>query len=468
MGFWDAFSWKKTDKEQVNNTKIARRSPTPIDWTDSMQVNSALTKGIYHNTYPGLKLGGVFGFNIISVPVSFMGLPIPQTENKTAQETLLAIIEQMRDEMKAIHIQSHREGTIWIFPKFSNGHLVWEFIPDDVVTDIIRDISSGEILRIETSEQLKLSKGAGKTFTVIRKRSFTRTKITVEYEGEIPSGLKGKVTRNPAHALPIPFSNNADGGRARGFSDYTRILSDIKNYHDMDLAESYILAKFSPKMILNKLTDIDKYSQNQGYSDAADMFTNIEIGKIDLILNEGEESVNFVTPERATESLRLKLQQIFHKLVQGSGIPELAWGLKMAGNEASAEEQMTSLMSYVQSKREQKNAAYTELFRVSLELLLTPAEKIEIEWNQLDAVSEKVRSEIFRNFAEGINSLITTAGMSKEQLFKFWKKNYPTVTAEEFNEWNTGITDMVGHVVSAKSTLDSLMLAQGIDITTGT
>lgn len=463
MGNWyNPFSWFKTETQQVNNTKRSRRSPGPVDWTDSMQVNSVLTKGLYHNTYPGLKLAG-FGYNFIAIPVSFMGLPIPKTESETVQEQINTIVKAMTDKLKDIHIQAHREGTIWIWPKFSKNKLIWEFIPDDVVTDIIRDISSGEVIKIITSEEITLSVGDGVTTTINRKRTFTRTKVTIDYTGDIPASLRGKVQRNPAHTLPIPFANNADGGISRGHSDYERVLSDLKNYHDCDLAESTILAKFSPKMVVDHVTDIDKYAENQGYEDASDMFENIEIGNIDLILNSAEEEVDFVIPEGATESLRKKLQQIFHKLVQISGVPEIVLGLNMTGNHASVEEQMASLMKYVEEKRLQKTAPYKTLFVASLSLLFTTISEddLEIEWNQLDCLSDKVKSDVYKNFAEGTAAIIKTAGLTKKQLWGLWRKNFPAITEEEFEEFETGLTAMSGFVVRTNSTLGDVLLSQG-------
>ena len=148
-----------------------------------------------------------------------------------------------------IHIQDHREGTIWIWPKLTKGKLIWEFIPDESVTDIIRSLDTGDIIRLEIREDIKLSLGDGQEATVNRARIFTPTSVKVKYTGTVPAGIKDKSSRNPAGILPIPFSNDADGEETRGHSDLERIITDLKNYHDIDLAESSILAKFSPKKL---------------------------------------------------------------------------------------------------------------------------------------------------------------------------------------------------------------------------
>jgi hypothetical protein len=452
------YNWFVKEKDTGNPTKIKRTAPATRDWTDSMQINASLTKGLYHNSYPGIKLGGALAYNPIATPVFFMGFPIPTVEDSDAvEEQLQDMVLQMTDAMKQIHIQSHREGTIWIWPKFKK-ELVWEFIPDNVVSDIIRDVQSGDVIRIETDEELLLSIGDGKTATVRRKRQFTRTRVTVSYSGNVPSGVSNTTSRNPAGIMPIPFSNNSDGDEIRGHSDYERILTDLKNYHDIDLAESSILAKFSPKMV-QTVKDVNTWVENNGFEDVADMAANLDLSTIDFIINMPDENTEFVFPERATESYRKKLQQTFHKIIEASGIPEIAWGLKTEGNMASVEENMAILMNYVKDKQDQKTQAYKDLFSASLRLMSTAqlidfASEIEIAWNHLDSVSDKTKAEIFASFAEGINKLVNIAGATKDQIFKLWKKNYPQVTEETFEEFEAGLAGMAGHKVTTGASLE--------------
>lgn len=453
----------------VNQTKIARRAPTPVDWTDSMQVNSTLTKGLYHNSYPGIKLGGSLAYNPIAIPVSLMGFPVPKVEGSDAiQEELNLLVEKMRDQMKDIHIQTHREGTIWIWPKFLKGKLVWEFISDDTVSDIVRDLESGEPIRIQTDEDITLALGDGQTGTVNRKRVFTRQRVTVTYSGKVPAGIRDSTSRNPSGIIPIPFANNADGGETRGHSDYERIVTDLKSYHDVDLAEQTILAKFSPKMV-QSVKDVDQFAKNNGYDSASAMFSTLELGKIDLIMNTTDEETKFEYPDRATEALQSSQKMRFHKIVEASGIPEIAWGLKTQGNLASVDENMTMLMNYVKDKQEQKNDQYKRLFDASLVLLgrafvVDDVAEVEVKWNELDGISAKTRSEIFRNFAEGVSKLTGSASFTKEQLHWLWKENFPSATTEDFEEFEKGLVAMATHAVTVKSTLEEVTDLSGGNI----
>jgi len=447
------FDWFKKVEAEDNKTKITRRSPAPVDWTDSMQVNAELTKGLYHNTYQGIKLGGALAYNPISIPASLMGLPIPRAEDEQAQVILDEIVGLMTDAMKDIHIQSHREGTIWIWPKFTADGLVWEFIPDASVTDIIRDLSTGNVIRIQTNEDITVSTGSGNTVTVNRQRTFTRSRVTIEYSGPVPADIKGADYSNPSGIIPIPFSNNADGDEIRGHSDYERFVADLKSYHDIDLAEQTALAKFLPKMVQNT-KNVDDWLDNNGYSSIAD----IDLTTIDLILNMPDESTSFIFPERMTESMQNKLKQIFHKIVESSGIPEIAWGLKTQGNLASVEENMAMLMNFVKDKQDQKIEAYKTLFEASLRLmnkayLVDTAPDVEIAWNRLDGLSDKTKSEIFTSFCDGISKAIGSAALTTNQLWRLWKINYPDATEEDYTEFEAGIARMVAHTASTKSNI---------------
>lgn len=459
------FNWFGRSSDNETPTKITRRAPAPKDWTDSLQVNTALTKGLYHNSYPGIKLGGALAYNPIAIPVSLMGLPIPRVESEAVQVQLDAIVERMKDQMKDIHIQSHREGTIWIWPKYTKAGLVWEFIQDDTVSDIVRDLTTGAVIRIQTNEDIKLALGDGKTATVNRQRVFTASRVSIAYSGEVPAEVKGGQYRNTAGVIPIHFGNNSDGDEIRGHSDYERIVTDLKSYHDVDLAEQTALAKFSPKMV-QTVKDVETWATDNGYSSAADMFSNLSIGDIDVILNREGESTEFVFPERMTASMQDKLKQIFRKIVESSGIPEIAWGLKTEGNLASVEENMAMLMNFVKDKQDQKVEAYKALFEASLRLLarasvIDQAYGVEIEWNRLTGLSDATKAEIFKNFAEGVAKCVGVAGITKQQLHKLWMLNYPAATDEDYEEFEAGLAGMVAHVASTKSNIIDIMDING-------
>lgn len=469
MNLWDnpVVNFFRKPQEQLNTpTSLRGITDTQVDWTDDLKVNYALTYGLYHNSYPGLKLAG-FGYNAIAVPVSFMGYPVPTTDNDRANEQLEFILENFTSQMEDIHTQTSREGTIWIYPRYSSKEgLYWEFIRDDTVTKIVKNISTGKIIRLETEEQLKISvENQVDPVYVKRKRVFTETKVIVTHDKQIAGYVKDKSSRNPAGVIPIPFANNSDGGYSRGHSDYERIVTDLKNYHDTDLAESQTLNDFKTKQV-QYVKNVDTWVENNGFSDSADFAANYKLYEKTFILNELDEKTELLEPSRLTDPYQAKLKQIFRKLVELSGIPEIAWGLKTEGNLASVEENMAILMRYVEKKQKQIIEPYQVLFTASLRLyflagVINTSPEVTVKWNNLDNLSAKTKSEIFKNMGETIAKLINSGAWTKEMLHEYMVQRYPDITPTDFEEFETGITEMTAHAARARASLMEQLDSQG-------
>ena len=461
-----AFDWFKSNKNNGDNTKTARRWTTAavVDWTNNLSCNTSLTRGIYRNTYQGMKLAG-FGFNVINVPVSFMGLPIvsvPGDDEST--EIMQDLATEYRRQLRSIHTQCHRDGTIWVYPEYKKA-LSWRMIPDDIVSKIDMVLDEERMVRVETTEEITVSMAGSDTAnTVTKKVIYTESEVVTTYTG---SGAPAdSIVVNTAGILPVPFANNADVNEIRGHSDYERILADLKNYHDIDLAESTALAKFKTKMVQH-VSNWKDWLSNNGFSSSGSDIDTLDIGAQDLIVNQTDEKTEFVHPSGAVEGYETKLKTIFHKLVELSGIPEIAWGLKTEGNLASVEENMAILMQYCADKQEQKITPYTVLFNASARLMaqafkLPEGVEVEISWDALDATSEATRAEIFKQYADAISSIVNVAGMTQNQLFNLWRAVMPSITEDEFKDWQKGTRWMISHIVSAKATPTESLNAAGV------
>jgi hypothetical protein len=453
MKWKDFFSYFLPAEDVSNPTKRSPRRPAARDWTDQLNCNYELTYGLYHNSYPGFKLAGGLAYAPIAVPISFMGLPIPKVDNDDqTQEILNSLVDEFRDDMQHIHLQSHRDGTCWIWPHYSSKtkELIWEFIPDHTITDIVRDLNTGKIIQLITDEEIHIITGYNQEAYIRRKRTFEERTVSVEWmsgKSSVPGKLLDKTMVNPAGILPVPFANNSEGEQVRGHSDYERILSYLKDYHDVSLKESSALAKFNPKLLLG-VKDVDEWKKNNEVTD----LSTIDIEKQDLFfyLKDLEDKPEMLFPQNISQAYESKTKRIFLNILEAAAIPELCWGNKVTGNIGSFEQQMDGLVKYVEQKRSQHVESYQKLFNASLALLniarmRDTQEKITIEWNKLDAISEKTKSEIFHNFAQGIAAIIESAGGTKEQLYNIWKKMYPSATTEDYDAFVLGLSEMGSH-----------------------
>ena len=464
----DTMDWFKTrgTQETPSADPMHRRASRPraVDYTEELTANVDLTRGLWRNTYGDLKLAGSLAFPPIFVPLSLMGVPVPTSDDDTTQEQLTELLDDMAFTCWQIHKTCHRDGTCWVWPAYSpESGLRWEFIRDDTVSDILKDILTNEVIEIRTDEEISVSVGENNVQRVRRKRIFTRQRVTVIYENTSVQGLENVEYVNPAGELPIPFTNDGEPGEVRGVSDYSRILPDLKNYHDIDLAWTTMLSRFRAKLLLG-VKDVDAWLANNGYDDIDD----VDVAVADLLMMVEGETAEMITPP-STDAYPEKLKHTFHKLVEGSGIPEIVWGLKTEGNHASAEEQMASLVQYVRGKQMQKDDSYRRLISASLRLTSTarmvdPGD-FDLAWNRLDAVSESVKAEIFKNVAQGIGYMMEHAALTDKILYNILKLNFPEATEEDLEEFKVGLVGMAKFRQFAQADLADAFDVAGIEQT---
>ena len=170
-----------------------------------------------------MKLAGALAFSPIAVPVWFMGLPIPQSEDEITQLLLDEIMERFATQMEQMHIECHRDGTLWVWPFFSatDGKIHWEIIPDGSVTDIIRSIETGVIIKIVTKNSVSEQQNGR------NRRVFTLVRL-LRWGASINLKSGTKMRRTPFHLRTTQMPTR------RGHSDYERIVYDLKDYNDID------------------------------------------------------------------------------------------------------------------------------------------------------------------------------------------------------------------------------------------
>lgn len=437
-----AFDWFKKDRIENDKTKQPTRRPKSRDISEGYVANSDLTIGLYKNNYSGLKLAGGLVFPMITIPVYFMGYPSFRSSSERTTEEANRIVASMLTQIKQLHIACHREGTIWVWPRFDSEtmELVWEFIPDDCISDVIRDVRTGRVKAVLTDEEIKVGTARDTTQTVRRQRTFTSESITDSYTGAQIEGLENEVLPNALGILPIAFANNLEPTEIRGSSDLSRVLPLLAGYHELSRAELEILAQFRPKMVQNLATTLKDWLSNNGYDSIAD----VDINDVDFIANVGEESTEFIKPGEITDGYRAAKVQLFRQMVETSGVPEIAWGLKTEGNNASVEESMTTLVNFAKDKQEQKEEPYRRLLSASLRIMGAVntenlGQDLQITWNDIDVMSAKTKAEVFNQFANGVSRLMLSSGTTPDQLFQVWQQNYPGIGPQTVEEFTQGL-----------------------------
>jgi len=443
------------DKSASKTRRVAQDYPV-VDYTEKIVADTITTKGLYYNTLNGYKLAGVFAKNIIDTPIAFCGSPSPQTDD----EDILEFMKPYNPDLVKVLRQSHREGTVWIWPWYDSkeGKVKLRFIQDNWRTETFIDPERDTLDSIITTRNINVLNSSGDTVSVKEKITYTKTKITTIYD----SVLKSSTRRNILGILPIGFTNMADGGEFTGHSDFTNILPDLMDYHRTALSMSIALNDFRTKLVQTIEGDPDTWAENQGFNDLDDFMTNSSPEKAAMIFNtaggvgsDGDKT-EFITAKGLVDSNIAAMKISYKKIVQGCRVPELFWGLKQEGNHATAEEAMTSLINLVQEKRIQATANFELLINSMIRLDYMSrgqifTEELSIIWNQLDAVSDVSRSEIFKNFCDGIAKVWTSGVITIKQAYDLWTDNYPKVTSITEKEFETGLIKTIALLQKAKS-----------------
>jgi hypothetical protein len=417
--------------------------------TAGMVSNEDMLRGLYHGTWQGLQFASPLAFTPIQVPVNMMGVPTPKSDDGATQAALDLITLQMADGMTKLHRSALLVGTAWRWPRYDRvtSSLIWEPIPDPSVCDVLADVNTGAVRAVLTDESIILSVAQNVNVSSRRYRRFDRDAVSVRWEGSRPEGAEDYRSVNVSGALPIPFAHDADELEVRGHSALSRMIRDLKDYHDIDYMRSEILTKFRPKQ-LQEVDDVGKWMQNNLGTDSPEAITGYDVAGNDLILNRhGMESTEFAyLPEGATAPHEKALATKYLKIFEGSGIPEMFWGGLATGNHATAEVQMQQAVSYVDQVRRQFTQPYKELYSASLRLVevatMSSFKPFTVKWNDLESVSADVKSQVFGRFAQAVAAMAASGTITKDQVRTLWEMNYPSSRPGDKAEFEAGIKDM--------------------------
>lgn len=440
----NVFSWFGKKEESTPTRTMAKR-PAVIDKSEALVANDEMLTGLYHGNYAGLQFASPLAYTPIAIPVNMMGVPTPVSDDEATQQMLNLIVDQMRDMFPKINRTMLLLGTAWRWPRFDSKRLelVWEPIADKAISDILVDVVSGRPTQILTDEMIRLAIGENAILNSQRKRIFTTNKVSVKWLGQKPPNANDYSLINVAGVLPIAFAHDVDEGNIRGYSALSRIIRDLKDYHDIDYRVSAIVGKYAPKQV-QQVRDVGKWCENNLGSSSPDALVDYDISGNDLIINGPDELSDFkFLDEGAIGPHEKALERKFLKIVEGSGIPELFWGPLATGNNASTDKDKDQAIAYITAIREECTKAYYELFDASLRLMgivnAQAYKPFKMGWNRLEAVSPQVKMQIFEQFANAIASMQNAATFTPNQLYDLWQANYPEIKTGTFEEFMAGL-----------------------------
>jgi len=444
---WDTLFPSSTDISTDNDMVISRRTTSTVDLTFSDTVNTELTKKIFYNTLPGYKLGGQLCATPILVPLAFMGLPhfsikdIEKMRNSEFWEKRFEFYnEKYIKDKQNLHLLNHRDGTVIIWPWFDSqkGFVRWKYINPLYVTRAFIDPMTDEILGFVTVINYYFYGLPNREYNYTETTTFTKEKVFISRTGDIPPGMRTEeIKRNPIGIIPIIFTNNREPGEFGGRSDLERILPHIKIYSEINYRAHEEVYGMRTKLV-QEADDVTAWRKNNNMTD----ITDVSIDALDFIINKKDkEKSEFITPKNLIDNHQKLLEIDFKNIVEGGLMPEIFWGGKASsGNRASSEEHKQVLFSYVKKKQNQLNDPYNELlfctvYLDSIAYIETIPEETEVTWNDLDAMSKKEKSEIFKNYADGLDKMLNNHSIDLESAHKIIQELLPGIVTIDFDEF---------------------------------
>lgn len=419
---------------------------------DSSTVNYELARELYYNENDKYKLGAWCAKPVINTCVGFMGVPAFRSEDESAQEALDDFFSHNVSRQQQTHRDALRDGDCWVwitreedldealYPESGGVHLVYNIIPPEQISNIIRDPLTGipiEYILISDHEWIDDS-GTKQTSRIEQRISKKLRKITV-LDGPVPPGMmKEEEADNVWGFIPIvQFSNERDVSAANGRSDLEPIEPFMKAYHDvMKHAIQGSKLHSTPKLKL-KLKDVAAFLKNNFGIDDPEQFARegkkINLENRELLIFQDEEDAQFIEVQSAIGSAGDLLKFIFYCIVDVSETPEFAFGTHTPSSHASVKEQMPILVRRVARKREHFTESWEHLARIVLAMTAKASGKkfathtTSLLWDEIDPRDDKEIAEELRTIVEALSSAVGSYLISYESAVNFLAKFIDTM-----------------------------------------
>jgi hypothetical protein len=432
-----------SSSSSVNRGTVGRSDNARVDLTFPETANYDLLINLYNNTEPGYKLGAFLCAPVIDIPLNFMGFPHFEFEDNQEEfwdEQLEYYNEKFVIIKQNIQLLANLIGTLAVFPWFeaSTGRVKWRFIKSKDISDVLIDPSTKQYSGFVTTVYYQFYTMDDKTlYNFKEKTTYTKSKIIVTRSGILPRGITQSVIRkNPTGILPVLFCNRKIEGDFEGHSEIEKIIPLIKAYSQVNKVAHENCLNMKAKLV-QEVSDVNTWLSNNGYDDLSE----VSIENKDFIVNKaGAEKTEVIVPQHVIENFEKILNIDYWGICQTTGVPEMLWGLQMVGNASSPETQKSSFIAYIGKLQAQYYNPYHELITATLGLIglaynMTPPEKINIPWNDIDSLTETERSIIFKNYSDAIMQLLNSKAISRRTAYNILKellKDKVEISYEDF------------------------------------
>jgi hypothetical protein len=393
-------------------------------------------KKLWDGSDMGMNFISPLAYAAVSVPRTLAGAPIFSSGDRLTQEWIDSFAPYVFDNAPIITQTKLITGTAWRFPMWDarSRSVIWASIPDDDIISIKTDLDTGEITDIYTEVQVERTREWFDKDVAVIKRHYSRSSIMTEIDGR-------KIERdNYFGILPLPFGHDCFEGEFRGTSIFARSYRTMKSTHDIIFNRDLILSTFKPKLI-QTVAEADKsaveaWKANNNISEEK----HLDPFDHEIYVNLKDESTQFLfLPSDATAQHTAAIENNIKRVILGSGVPELFYGMLATGTQAANDAQVRLAVEYIKDLQREDISWYKDLINYSARIYgyanVQRLGPVDVSYTKLDMLSTVQRATVFNNYASGIATLMNARALTSESAVYFTElffSDYPHKTAEEF------------------------------------
>jgi hypothetical protein len=216
-----------------------------------------------------------------------------------------------------------------------------------------------------------------------------------------------------------------------------------------------ILADFKPKLVQTVEGKDDDVATWRKINRLLDKDALFDPWGMDFVLNQTGDKTEFLSlPSDATAQHTAAIKDNESKIMIGSSLPQLFFGVLTTGTQAANNVQSRVAVEFIKSILDETIKSLSELVNQSLTILafmnFTRAPKVNISFGSFDLMDAEQKARIFSSYATGISTMLSGGTLTAETALYFSKMlfaDFPEQTKEDFVEgMKKMLTEVGSHV----------------------
>jgi hypothetical protein len=418
--FFGQFSGIRLPHRSANGSYYSTR---PV--LDKTNVNYNLARALYRNQAPDYSLGAIFCKPIVDLPVTFMGLPIAETNDEIrdnfvntaiqrywADELEQAFRNTLRDSRTVVRVRQKARGPLVGDEERLSCYL--EIVDPERVDPFVRDPITGEIEEATITHYIDLVDETTNVDQMSRIQAKPKLKEHEIWEVISPSRFRyfdktdnvwlsdWEMANDWGFVPLVEFYNEYDSTLHGGACEFETALPFIKAFHEASCQSLQAHQYHSIPKVKFQINDVQTFLRNNfpdSFGPDGQFSGQISWKGREIIFVEAEEDVGFVEASSVLGDSISLLEFLFDCICIASETPEWAFMRVQQATQGSINAQTIPF----EKKIDRKRVNFAKYVQQVVKMLLTISENNPL----LPTITwAPIRPEQFATFGQGVQQLV--------------------------------------------------------------